>query len=219
MQSPASQGHDVEPVSKRKREEPLLGDTAPAGSITFNGDVVSFSQHIKRPQAGRDLQTYTSTAAVCVSGLLQCEGMQIQQCHSSQRQDVIKIVLPLDIVLKLPVLKDLWEVTVPGQNSENVSPGKAAADCSLKHSQSNTVPFTPPVSIWALVSLVLVLENKIDLWRLFGNVDTDPRLAAHTMLVCAFVENECAGLNVSVYLQQVRHCDSMCPTACASSYM
>lgn len=180
---------EVEPATKRKREEPLLGDTVPDGSLTFNNDFVSFSQHIKRPAAGKELQVYTSTVSVCVAALLQCEGMQIQQCHTAHRQDVIIVIVPLSTVLKLPVLKDLWEVTVPQHESENVFPGQGAAEssCAMR-ATSHTVPFTPPVAIWALVSLILVLEDKVNLWSLFGNVDTDPRLAAHTMLVRSLAE-------------------------------
>jgi hypothetical protein len=186
LQSPAAridskaQDH-MEPSVKRKREEPLLGDKPPDGSISFNSDTVVFKQHIQRPPSGRELHVYTSTAAVCIAGLLQCDDMQIQQCQSAHRQDVITVTVPLSIVMKLPVLKDLWEVTVPLQELKSVSPGKGSAGSTLKD-KLQTVPFTPPVSIWALVSLLLVLEDKIDLWNLFGT-DTDPRLAAHTLRV------------------------------------
>lgn len=185
MQSLVPQADNTAPVPKRRREEPLLADAAPHGTVTFNGPDVTFSQHIKRPPAGRELRVYTSTTSICVSGLVQCEGMQIHQRHSANRQDFITVVIPLPIVLKLPVLKDLWEVTVPQADSQNEVPATQAAESSLKGAQARTAPFTPPVSIWALVSLVLVLEDKVDLWSLFGNVDTDPRLAAHTMLVRA----------------------------------
>lgn len=179
-----TQANDVEPSLKRRREEPLLANAAPHGTVTFDGQDVTFSQHIRRPAAGRDLQIYTYTASVCVSGLVQCEGMQIQQCHSAHRQDVITVVVPLPIVLKLPVLKELRDVTVPETDSEKVSPGNVATEGSLRCERGRTAPFTPPVSIWALVSLFLVLEDKIDLWSLFGDVNTDARLASHTILVC-----------------------------------
>lgn len=171
-----------EPAMKRKNSEPLLGDVVPAGSITFHAQCVSFQQHIKRPAAGRELQVYTSTAAVCVASLLQCEGMQIEQQHSAHRQDVITVTVPRSVIRKLPVFDDLWESTVLQDQCGNVSPGNST-ESTRKRSRPHTVAFTPPVVIWALVSLLLVLEDKIDLWNLFGNVDTDPKLAAHTILV------------------------------------
>jgi hypothetical protein len=186
MQCPsASKGHYKEPDVKKRKHEFLSSDESPCGSVAFDGNEVIFNQHIKRPAAGRDLPAYTATAAVCITHMMQCDaGMKIHQTLTGNK-DVVTVVVPLSKVLKLPVLRELWEVTVPQKDFENVSPGKVAhSRGSLSHSRSAAVPFNPPAAIWALVSLLLVQEDKIDMWSLFGNVDTDPRMAAHTILVC-----------------------------------
>ena len=79
------------------------------------------------------------------------------------------------LLQKLPYIAELQKQKLGDQAGQK----KASKGTEASHK----VPFNPGCSMWGLVSLLLLVENEVQLERWFGDEDSDASLATHTLLV------------------------------------
>lgn len=100
---------------------------------------------------------------------------------------------------KLPLLEDILSSSEPsddghpcGHDQTVHTHGEGGGDRALMHGglkggsqkEGKEIPLRLPGSVWALVSLVLVVGGHVDLWKWLGDTRADPSLAQQTLEVC-----------------------------------
>lgn len=125
-------------------------------------------------------------------------------CRRNAEEEQVVVRLPRQIADRLPLLKDILSSSNPGeQDSDDDNDCPADMDTGRRdfdrkqlepQKVSKEIPLRLPGSVWALVSLVLVLEGRVNPWQWLGDIQADPSLTQQTLEVCT--------ATAQVYLQQ-----------------
>jgi hypothetical protein len=156
------------------------------GTVSFTSENVVFRQQMQRPRDVTRAMSYSKTAAQCLQRVRQNKAFSILYSQQANGTDEVQLIISYNLIGNLPVLKDLWDSTAPAvsetADSDDGADAQATAERVLRGSE-HTVPFSPPSSLWALASVLLILEGRLNFWHWLGSPDGDPRLAADTLTV------------------------------------
>lgn len=180
------------------------------GTVTFTPENITFKQQLNRPTDTKKAKAYSTTAAQCLQNVRRNKSFTMLYSQHADGTDEVQLTIPYSLIGNLPVLKDLWDSTAPALHEEPEEPASgeaqepaseepanssqevdrtdeaASSTTAVDHvhlTREHSVPFTPPASLWALASVLLILEGRLNFWHWLGSVDGDPRLAADTLAV------------------------------------
>lgn len=163
------------------------------GSVAFTPENIVFRQRVYRPTSTKRAKAYSTTSAQCLHQVRKGKSFSMAISQQGDGIDDIQLEIPYTLVGNLPVLKDLWDATAPTlMESTEVDGTSSEAEDFVSHSPfhdykqlsaEHRVPFSPPASLWALASVLLILEGKLNFWHWLGSSDGDSRFASDTLKV------------------------------------
>lgn len=116
-------------------------------------------------------------------------------CRRTSGEEQVVVKIPRRMADKLPLLQDILSSSAPTDDADNDNDNEAGMhgapsasgdiDNPLQPSKvRKEIPLRLPGSVWALVSLVLVLAGRVNAWQWLGDVQADPLLTQQTLEVC-----------------------------------
>jgi predicted ATP-binding protein involved in virulence len=117
------------------------------------------------------------------------------ECRRTTEEERVEVKLSREMAEKLPLLQDILS------SSSNLNDGNSVYEHSdrerdtrcaktddrnqqeVQQTGRKEIALRLPGSVWALVSLVLVLEQRVILWQWLGDIQADPSLAQQTLEV------------------------------------
>lgn len=149
-----------------------------AGRISFNDDHALISVKLSDSVSPEQREQYNAASGQCMF-LLLSKPPQNLSCEVKGSSESLEVLLRIekDALQMLPLLADLEKVSAASEES--------CEDGDITKKAS----FAPPASVWALVTLLLLLEKHCTVDRMFccdGDGDGDPSLPGQTLAVCSF---------------------------------